>query len=63
VRELIPTSIRKPTSSSETLLFYLRLAPGRALKLTAVPDEPSPPTQPPPIDRSARTASTMAEAR
>jgi tetratricopeptide (TPR) repeat protein len=62
-RELVPTTIRKPVSSPETLLFYLRLAPGMSLKLTAARDELLPPAEASPINGSARTASTIGEAQ
>ena len=58
VREVVPTAFRKPMPP-ETLLFYLRLGPGRSLKLTAGRDEPLLSAEPPPIDNSARTALTM----
>ena len=60
--EVVPTAFRKPTPP-ETLLFYLRLGPGRSLKLTAGRDEPLLSADPPPIDNSARTASTTIDVR
>jgi hypothetical protein len=62
-RLVVPTAFQKPAPSSETLLFYMRIAPALALKLTAERAEPLPAAEPPLIrspDRSAPSALSKA---
>ncbi|MEJ7639345.1 MAG: hypothetical protein WKF75_15550 [Singulisphaera sp.] len=57
-RQYVPTAYRTPQAGPpETLLFYLRLAPGLSLKITDEVAEPAPPAEPPILSKAARPSS------